>query len=147
MRFNGTYTGKLDTKGRVSVPQRVRDYLNDAKGGQPFMIMRHYSDTCLWLMPESAWSELVDGIFKHSDVNPVARHMQRAFGPAAECEIDGNGRMLVPSALRDYAQLDKDVIFLGLMNKFEIWSKERYEAEEGVTSKQIEESEFARILG
>ena len=130
--FMGTFEHGLDAKGRVIIPAKLRDNLGDS-----FVVTKGL-DGCLFTYPLDEWGKLAEQL-KELPGNAQGRKLQRHFlANAAVCESDKQGRVLIPSVLREYAGLSKDVIFTGLMNKIEIWDKEKYEAQN--SDEDIEEA-------
>ena len=120
--FIGEYKHSLDLKGRVIVPSRFRDEL---KGR--FIVTRGL-DTCLFGFTEEGWNELGGKISSMPMTHTDARAFSRIFfSGAAECELDKQGRSLIPANLRDYAKIDKDIVIVGLSSRFEIWSQAEWD--------------------
>lgn len=118
--FMGTYDHSLDAKGRVIVPAKYRDAL-----GESFVVTLGL-DGCLFVYPTEKWDLFVKQL-EELPGSKDARKLQRYFmAGAASCDVDKQGRILIPSQLREKAGLEKDVVFVGVMSKIEIWSKERW---------------------
>lgn len=134
--FRGVSPINLDAKGRLAIPTRYRDALNDCCDRR--MIVTVAVDDrgvgekgCLWLYPLPEWELLEQKINKLPTLNKVARKLQRfLIGYANECEMDAQGRLLLPEKLRKFAGLEKHVVLLGQLNKFEIWNEEIWTAKE-----------------
>jgi MraZ protein len=123
--FRGVNALQLDSKGRLAVPMRYREALMRQCGGQ--MVMTVDRDQCLLLYPLPDWEEIERKLVKLPSFNKQARRLQRLLmGHATECELDGNGRILVPPPLREFAGLNKAVVLIGQGNKFELWSEEAW---------------------
>ncbi len=117
----GTYEHGLDAKGRVIVPAKLRDDL-----GESFVVTLGL-DGCLFAYPQNEWEGFIDKLNKLPG-NKEGRKLLRHFlANAAPCEVDKQGRTLIPAKLREYAGLEKDVVFVGVLAKIEIWSRERWE--------------------
>ncbi len=111
----GEFEHSLDAKGRVAIPNKFREDL-----GESFFLTKGV-DCCLFVLPESEWNRLEEKL----RVMPIskAKTLQRFFfSGAAKVETDKQGRILVPSSLRSYANLEKDVTFVGVSSRAEIWS-------------------------
>lgn len=120
--FMGEYNHTIDAKGRVIVPAKFRETL-----GEEFVVTLGL-DGCLFLYPNEEWHNFVSGL-KNLPGSKEARQLQRYFmAGAASCEVDKQGRILIPIKLREQAGLEKEVVFVGVLSKIEIWSKERWEA-------------------
>ncbi len=123
--FRGRYQHSLDEKGRVAIPQRFREIL-DSLDGSPSLIVTVEADECLVVYTESAWRELEEKIAALPQMNEdLKTYLRFTVGWATDCQTDRQGRILIPQPLREYAHLERDVWFVGLLNKFEIWNGER----------------------
>ena len=119
--FMGTYEHGLDAKGRVIVPAKLREDL-----GESFVVTLGL-DGCLFAYPMSEWEKFIDKL-KELPGTKEARMLQRHCpAKAAPCEVDKQGRTLLPAKLREYAGLEKEIVFVGVLSKIEIWSKKRWE--------------------
>src|SRR3972149_1358543 len=118
--FRGVNAVTLDGKGRMAIPTRYREQLARVCSGQ--MVLTVDRDHCLLLYPQPEWEEIERKMMKLSSFNKQTRKLQRLLvGPATECGLDGNGRILRAPPLREFAGLNKDVMLIGQGNKFEIW--------------------------
>jgi MraZ protein len=122
--FRGRFEHTVDSKGRVSIPAKFRELLAEKYDDR--LILTNF-DRCLVAYPYEEWRVLEERVGSLSMVKKEVKAFQRFFiSGAAECPIDKLGRILIPPTLRDYAQLEKNVVFTGMLRKFEIWSKERW---------------------
>ena len=122
--FRGRFEHIIDPKGRVSIPAKFRELLVEKYDDR--LILTNF-DRCLVAYPYEEWRVLEDRVSSLSMVKKEVKSFQRFFiSGATECPIDKLGRILIPQTLRDHAQLEKSVIFAGMLKKFEIWSKERW---------------------
>lgn len=120
--FRGVNAVHLDSKGRMAIPARYRPRLEQEANNQ-LIVTIDTDDLCLLLYPLPEWEIIERKIENLPSFNRVARRIQRLLiGHATEVELDSNGRILVPSLLRDYARLDKQIMLIGQGKKFEIWS-------------------------
>lgn len=86
---------------------------------------------CLWLYPLAEWEKLEQTINKLPTLNKTAGKLKRfVIGNAFECELDAQGRLLLPEKLRSFASMDKKVVLVGQLNKFEIWNEDAWIAKE-----------------
>lgn len=121
--FRGVSPINVDAKGRMAMPAKYRERLNELCEGR--LVLTVDFDKCLMLFPEGEWDQLERKLVRLPSLNPRARRLQRLLlGYATECELDGNGRILLPAVLREYAGLDKRIVLVGQGNKFEIWNEE-----------------------
>lgn len=117
--FMGEYQHTIDQKGRLIVPAKFRSGL-----GERFVITKGL-DRCLFVYPPEEWSSLEQRLKALPLTNKDARAFVRFFfAGATECDIDKQGRILLPVNLREYASLTKDVTLVGVLTRVEIWSKE-----------------------
>lgn len=120
--FRGINTITLDAKGRMALPTRYRDRFMSQYDGQ--LVVTVDRDHCLLLYPLPEWEELERKLVRLPGLNKQARRLQRLLiGHATEMELDGNGRILLPPPLREFAGLDKRIVMIGQGNKFEIWNE------------------------
>ena len=120
--FMGEYNHTIDQKGRIIVPAKFREEL-----GEEF-VMTLGLDGCLFVYPNSEWETFVEQL-KKLPGNREVRQLQRYFlAGATNCELDKQGRILIPVKLREHAKLEKEVVFVGVLGKIEVWSKERWDA-------------------
>ncbi len=121
--FTGSNNVTMDSKGRLAIPAKIRDALLESCGGR-IVVTAHTEDRCVLVYPEQEWAELKEKIAALPNMNPKARRIQRlVLGYAQPLELDGNGRVLLPQTLRDYAQLEKKLMLVGQNNKLELWSE------------------------
>ncbi|CEG56424.1 division/cell wall cluster transcriptional repressor MraZ [Legionella fallonii] len=126
--FRGINTITIDTKGRLAIPTRYRSALG-AEDKIPVVITIDTDETCLLLYTAAEWQIIENNLQKLPSFNAAARRIQRLLiGHATDVEVDSNGRVLVPTVLRNYAQLEKDVVMIGQGNKFEVWNKDLWES-------------------
>ncbi len=121
--FMGEYQHTLDTKGRLIVPAKFREDLGAGA------VLTRGLDHCLFLFPMDEWRVLEEKLKTLPLTKAGARQFVRfLFSGATECELDKQGRLIVPQNLRDYAKIQKDAVVIGVSNRIEIWSKETWEA-------------------
>ena len=127
--FRGVQHINLDAKGRLSVPARQRESLLDISAGSVVVTIDTQS-SCLVLYPLREWERIERDVQNLPTLNPAVRRFQRlVLGYASDLDLDGNGRILLPGALREYAHLGKRVVLVGQGNKLELWSDSLWEAE------------------
>ncbi|MFZ5985962.1 MAG: division/cell wall cluster transcriptional repressor MraZ [Bacillota bacterium] len=135
--FYGEYQHSVDVKGRVIVPSKFRDGL-----GEKFILTKGL-DNCLFAYSSEEWANLEAKLrslpFTDKDVRAFVRFF---FAGATECEVDKQGRVLIPQNLREYAGLDKDVYIIGVSTRVEVWDKnkwENYSGDENMSADNIAE--------
>ena len=132
--LTGEFNHSIDSKGRLIIPSKLRDSL-----GEHFVITKGM-DGCLFLYPENEWEAFETKLRTLPLTNKKARDFKRFFlGSAVEGEIDKQGRVLLSSSLRTYANLDKEVVLAGVLDKVEIWSKEAWDARTSDIEENIED--------
>ncbi len=120
--FRGINPLSLDTKGRMSMPTRYRQQLQDNCQGQ--LIITIDADRCLLLYPLPVWEIIEQQLVALSSADPTKRALKRLLlGHAEECGLDGSGRLLLPGPLREFAGLEKKIVLVGQGNKFELWDE------------------------
>lgn len=120
--FMSQYNHTIDAKGRVIIPAKFREKLGDS-----FVITKGL-DGCLYGYAEAEWKSFEEKLGTLPITNRDSRQFTRFFlAGAAECELDKQGRILIPAVLREFAGLEKDVVLVGVASKIEIWSKERWD--------------------
>lgn len=123
--YRGVSAINLDTKGRIAVPTKYRDRLSEYCDGQ--MVVTVDRDRCLLLYPLPDWEEIERKLVHLPSLNKQARSLQRLLmGYATECELDGQGRILLPLPLRAFAELNKHIVLIGQGRRFEIWDESRW---------------------
>ncbi len=121
--FRGCSTLSVDSKGRVSVPSRYRERLSEMAGGQLVLTLNPL-DRSLWLYPLPEWQAIETKLAQLSDFDKQGRRTKQMMrGYASDCQVDGQGRILIPQNLREYANIGKQAVILGQGNKFEIWDE------------------------
>lgn len=123
--FRGLNQVSLDAKGRLAIPVRYREALAETAAGE--LVATVDRDRCLLLYPRPRWEEIERDLARLPSLQPEARAIQRMLlGYAAEMQMDGHGRILLPPALREYAELDHKVVMIGQGHRFELWSEDRW---------------------
>ncbi|MDI3287874.1 division/cell wall cluster transcriptional repressor MraZ [Polyangium sp. 15x6] len=153
--FRGHFEHAIDAKGRTSLPARFRDVLDAAWGsGSPDGALRPKPqapegqialiltpalfDPCLHCYPLRAWEELEAKIAALPQFEPnVVAFRRKYLSAAVECELDKQGRILVPPSLREHADLHKDVLWAGMGATAELWSKERWKAAQTMSEAEL----------
>lgn len=121
--FMGEYSHSIDEKGRLIMPAKYRDEL-----GKEFVMVKN-ADNCISAYPMEAWRG-IEAQVKETPLNTKEgrRFVRAFFSSASLCELDKQGRVLIPQPLREHASLTKDVALIGNVNHVEIWSKDQWDA-------------------
>jgi MraZ protein len=125
--FRGTSFHTIDVKGRIIIPARFRDIIKN--GDQDGVVVTRMDGT-LFAYPFEEWRKIENRINSLAEKSDTMRRFRRVFvGGAAECACDKQDRILVPPPLRQYAGLEKDIVLVGTLDHFEIWSLEKWNLE------------------
>lgn len=140
--FIGEYEHSVDVKGRVIMPAKLREDI-----GEKFILTKGL-DGCLFAYSQTEWTNFEEKLKTLPLTNKNARDFVRFFlSGAIECEIDKQGRFLIPGNLRTYAKLDKEIVIIGVGTRIEIWNKASWlESEENISADEIAEN-MDKILG
>lgn len=134
----GEYEHSLDVKGRLIMPAKLRTDM-----GEKFIITKGL-DGCLFVFSQIEWSNFESKLKELPLTNKNARDFVRFFlSGATECEIDKQGRFLLVNTLREYAEITKEVIIIGVGTRLEIWNKDKwkkYNSNENISADTIAEN-------
>ncbi|GAA6492661.1 MAG TPA: division/cell wall cluster transcriptional repressor MraZ [Candidatus Bariatricus faecipullorum] len=132
--LTGEFNHSIDAKGRLIIPSKLRESL-----GEHFMITKGM-DGCLFLYPDNEWKAFEEKLNTLPLTNKKARDFKRFFvGSSVDGELDKQGRVLLPSSLRTYAGLEKEVVLAGVLDKVEIWNRDAWEAHTAEVEENIED--------
>lgn len=124
--FTSEYESKLDTKGRIVLPAKIKAQLPSGEGDE--LVIRRGFELCLIIYPMVEFKKVFSKISGLSEFNEEYRKLQRNFfSGTATVELDANGRFVIPKNMLNYAQLEKDLILIGMGNKVEVWNPSIYE--------------------
>jgi MraZ protein len=124
--FRGANKITLDAKGRMVMPTRYRERLQERCQGR--LIITVDRDQCLMLYPLPDWEEIERKLMRLPTLNEKARRLQRLMvGHASDVELDGHGRLLLPPKLREFAHLERNAILIGQGTRFELWDERRWD--------------------
>ncbi|MGE5677416.1 MAG: division/cell wall cluster transcriptional repressor MraZ [Pseudomonadota bacterium] len=119
--FIGEYQHTLDPKNRVIMPSKFREKLGDS------FVMTKGLDNCLFIYSSEEWSRVEEKLKSLPMTSKDARAFVRFFfAGACECELDKQGRIVMPNNLKDYARIDKELVIVGVSTRIEIWSREEW---------------------
>lgn len=120
--FMGEFQHTVDAKGRLFIPAKLREGLGDR-----FIATKGLED-CLFVFPEKEWEVFGEKLRSLPLASGAARAFTRLFfSGATECDVDSQGRILLPANLRDYAAIEKEVMIVGVSSRVEIWAKAKWE--------------------
>jgi MraZ protein len=125
--FRGSSFHTIDSKGRIIIPARFRDVIK-AQGSNGVMVSR--MDGALVAYPYDEWRKIETRILSLAEKSENMRRFRRVFiGGAFECSCDKQDRILIPQNLRQYAEIDKEIVLVGVLDHFEIWSRKSWDRE------------------
>jgi MraZ protein len=125
--FRGSSFHTIDSKGRIIIPARFRDVIK-AQGSNGVMVSR--MDGALVAYPYDEWRKIENRILLLAEKSENMRRFRRVFiGGAFECSCDKQDRILLPQNLRHYAEIDKEIVLVGVLDHFEIWSRKNWDRE------------------
>ena len=124
--FRGSSAINLDAKGRLAMPSRYREELIERCQGQ-LVITIDLIDPCLCIYPLPDWEVVETQLSQMPSLRPQTRQLNRLLiGSAVDLELDNSGRLLIPVRLREQAQLTKQVMLVGQLNKFQLWDENKW---------------------
>lgn len=142
--FRGSSFHTIDPKGRIIVPTRFREAIKES-GTDSIMITR--MDSCLFAYAHDRWAELEQKILHLPEKSEEMRRFQRFFiGGAQDCKCDAQGRVLIPPFLKQYSELEKEIVLVGVLDRFEIWSRENWDRENGLQQKDMGNEQVRREI-
>jgi MraZ protein len=119
--FSGEFEHTLDDKGRVFLPAKYRELMGET------IILWRGLDGQVNAYPLETWQRIAESISQQNQARQMARDMSRIVYAANECQVDRQGRILIPPFLRKHGGLDTNVIILGVNDHLEIWNQERWQ--------------------
>ncbi len=132
--FKGGYSHSGDAKGRIIMPVDFRERLGDK------FVITQGLDRCLFVYPDDAWENIENKCRELPLTAKDARKFSRfLIGSARDCEIDKQGRVLIPPAQREYAGLEREVMLVGVLDRIEIWSKDRWQENKYDENEEMDE--------
>ena len=124
--FRGQYKYSVDSKGRVSIPAKLRKHLSP--DANDTFVMTQGTASCIDVYPLDQWQQFEERLLKLNPFNPEeARFIRLILQHASEDNLDSQSRILIPQNLIEYAKIEKEVLILGALKKIEIWNPEVYE--------------------
>ena len=124
--FRGIFHNHLDEKGRLNIPAKLREQMK-ADHESPLILTLGF-DQALYLYPMDVWKKIEDQLLTLNSLSPEVRQFQRMIlGNSDEVELDSQGRIIISPVLRKEAGLSKNIVIAGMLQRVEIWDKEKYE--------------------
>jgi MraZ protein len=142
--FRGSSNHTIDAKGRIIIPARFRNEIK-SNGGNGVMIT--VMDDGLFAFPFDEWYRLENKIISLAETNADMRQFKRVFiGEASECNCDKQDRILIPPTLRQYAKLEKEIVLVGVLKHFEIWSREQWTDQKTELGSVMQKEELSKEI-
>ena len=127
--FRGRFEHSIDGKGRTSLPSRFREILS-ARSEERLVVTQHIVDPCLVAYPVSEWEAFEQKVARLPRFDANVQRLKRLFfSSAVECPIDRLGRVLIPVGLREVARLSRDIVWVGMGESIELWSRDLWQSE------------------
>ncbi len=146
MAFRGVHPHAIDPKGRTSLPARFRQALA-AQKGKSLVVTQHPWDACLLAYAPLEWKRIEERIAALPRFDEEVIQFSRIFVAfAEEVDIDGMGRVLIPPALREFAALEKEVVWVGQVQSIQLWSQERWNKAQAAARAEISKGPVAARL-
>jgi len=143
--FRGVYEHQIDSKGRTSLPAKLRESLVGAYDER--LILTTALDECLHAYPVREWELLESALAKRNPMEPGVKTLMRLYvASAQECPLDKLGRILVPPSLRSHAKLERDVVWAGMVKVIELWSKDGWVKAREQARTEADSAEVMRVL-
>lgn len=129
----GEYRHSIDEKGRLIIPAKLRDELGDS------FVICNGLEGCLFVYSQEEWNKFVAELESLPRMNKDARRFKRYFfGSASEGTFDKQGRVLIPPALRQAAELEKDVVLVGVQDRVEIWNRDLWDDSKDISEEDLD---------
>lgn len=142
--FRGFSHHNIDGKGRLIIPSRFKELIQN---GDRRGVMLSRLDGCLVAFPYDQWEKIEQKILSLQNKSDKLRRFRRIFmGGAFDCECDKQSRILIPPPLREYAKLQKEIVLVGVLDHFEIWSKPIWEQEFEMMDQDMQDDEFKETI-
>lgn len=123
--FSGEFECKVDAKGRMVLPAKVKTNLPEVHTNE--LVVKRGFEPCLVLYPKLEWNKVFSKVSGLSEFNKEYRRFQRSFlSGVSEVDMDGNGRILIPKTMMKYASIEKEMVVVGMGNRIELWDPDKY---------------------
>jgi len=138
--FRGCSFHTIDDKSRIIIPARFREVLKANGASDAVMVSK--MDKCLVAYSLEQWVKIENRILSTAEKSDIMRRFRRVFvGGASECTFDKQSRILVPPVLRSYAHLEKEIVLVGVLDHFEIWSRDNWDKENDFLEEDMKQEE------
>ena len=143
--FRGVFEHQIDSKGRTSLPARLRETLVGTYDER--LILTTALDPCLHAYPVREWEQLEASLAKRNPMEAGVKTLMRLYvASAQECPIDKLGRVLIPPTLRAHAKLEKEVVWAGMVRVIELWSKSGWRQAQEEARSAADSSDVMNVL-
>ncbi len=124
--FKGQYSYSIDSKGRISIPAKLRKHVTPEANDT--FVMTQGTATCIDIYPQDQWQQFEEKLLKLNPFNPMeAKFIRMIMQHASDDTLDAQSRILIPQNLIEYANIEKEVLILGALKKIEVWNPKVYE--------------------
>ena len=139
--FTGEFLNSIDSKNRINIPAKHRNSL-DPSNDRSFIITKGF-DQCLCIYPINEWRLVENQLMQLSSIRIKHRNFVRSIlRHASHVKYDGQGRITIPDRLIEYAQIDKNILIIGMINKIEVWNPHILEKHDAIKKHEITQSDF-----
>ncbi|MFN0063199.1 MAG: division/cell wall cluster transcriptional repressor MraZ [Myxococcaceae bacterium] len=143
--FRGVYEHQIDAKGRTSLPVKLRETLVGTYDER--LILTTALDACLHAYPVREWEQLEASLARRNPMEPGVKTLMRLYvASAQECPLDRLGRVLIPPSLRHHANLEKDIVWAGMVRVIEVWSKDGWAKAQAEAKHEADSAEVMKVL-
>ena len=137
----GKYNNSIDAKNRMIVPSKCRDDLGYK------CVLTKGDDLCLYIYPMCEWDKVREKLAALPTSDKLIRaYVRKVYSNAVECEVDKPGRLTIPTELREYAGIDKDIVTVGMIDKLEIWSAAQWKDNESTENEETDAAKLEELL-
>lgn len=142
--FRGSSFHTIDSKGRIIIPSRFRDKI---KADGSYGVMLSMMDGGLVAYTYDIWRKIENRILSLAEKSESMRRFRRIFiGGSFDCPCDKQDRILIPQNLRAYAEFDREIVLVGVLDHFEIWSRQNWDRENMNLKKDMEKEDVIREI-
>ncbi len=143
----GQSVAKVDAKGRINIPSKVRRYLRP-EDDDTFLVMRHPTEPCVVALPISRWEELVDELYEQlKDRAQLKRILRHLLKGSSEQRLDKQGRLNLTKDLIKFGKLDSEVYIVASKDQLEIWNKQIFDEKYAPSELKEEDQEVIKNIG
>lgn len=144
--LRGRKDHSVDPKGRIALPAKFREEILKRYGADALIVTRHLWEPCLEVWPKAEWEAFEEKVAKLPNFDRNVQTLRRIYiGSAADAELDGQGRVLIPPELRAIAKIDRDAVWIGQTRHAELWAKDLYDAQVATFQEKLAEGQLTGL--